>query len=102
MCDAIIRNPGVGYQPQDKIVIEPSYGAEMTPTFNEFGQLTSVKIISSGEGFQQMPTIYIESETGFNAEIIPKFCIDRVGVDQVKEPTIQDKIISVIDCVGKI
>jgi hypothetical protein len=101
MCDAIIKNPGVGYQQDDKVIIEPSYGAEITPQFNELGQLTSVKIISGGEGFQQIPTIYIESETGFNAEIVPRFCIDRVGVDQVKEPTTQDKIISVIDCVGK-
>jgi hypothetical protein len=102
MCDAIIKNPGVGYQQGDKVIIEPSYGAEITPEFNELGQLTSVKVISGGEGFQQIPTIYIESETGFNAEIVPRFCIDRVGVDQVKEPTSQDKIISVIDCVGKV
>ena len=101
MCDAVIKNPGVGYQQDDKVIIEPSYGAEITPQFNELGQLTSVKIISGGEGFQQIPTIYIESETGFNAEIVPRFCIDRVGVDQVKEITAQDKIISVIDCVGK-
>lgn len=101
MCDAIIRNPGVGYQQDDKVIIEPSYGAEITPQFNELGQLTSVKVISGGEGFQQIPTIYIESETGFNAEIVPRFCIDRVGVDQVKEPTSQDKIISVVDCVGR-
>ena len=101
MCGAIIKNPGVGYQQGDKVIIEPSYGAEITPQFNELGQLTSVKVISGGEGFQQIPTIYIESETGFNAEIVPKFCIDRVGVDQVKEPTSQDKIISVVDCVGR-
>ena len=102
MCGAIIKNPGVGYQQGDKVIIEPSYGAEITPQFNELGQLTSVKVISGGEGFQQIPTIYIESETGFNAEIVPRFCIDRVGVDQVKEPTAQDKIIAVIDCVGKV
>ena len=101
MCDVIIKNPGVGYQQDDKVIIEPSYGAEITPQFNELGQLTSVKVISGGEGFQQIPTIYIESETGFNVEIIPRFCIDRVGVDKVKEPKTQDKIISIIDCVGK-
>ena len=74
----------------------------MVPTFNELGQLISVKVVSGGEGVKENPTIYIESETGFNAEIVPRFCIDRVGVDQVKEPTAQDKIISVIDCVGKV
>ena len=102
LCDAIIRNPGVGYREGDKIIIEPSYGAEMVPTFNELGQLTSVKVVSGGEGVKENPTIYIESETGFNAEIIPRFCIDRIGVDEIREPTTQDKIISVIDCVGKV
>lgn len=101
LCDAIIKNSGVGYQDGDKIVIEPSYGAEMVPTFNELGQLTSVKVVSGGEGILENPKIYIESETGFNAEIIPRFCIDRVGTDEIREPTIQDKIITVIDCVGK-
>ena len=74
----------------------------MVPTFNELGQLTSVKVVSGGEGVKENPTIYIESETGFNAEIIPRFCIDRIGVDEIREPTTQDKIISVIDCVGKV
>ncbi len=101
LCDAIIRNPGVGYQEGDKIIIEPSYGAEMLPIFNELGQLTSVKVTSGGEGVKENPKIYIESETGFNAEIIPRFCIDRVGADEIREPTTQDKIITVIDCVGK-
>ena len=102
LCDAVIKNPGVGYKNGDKIVIEPSYGAEMIPSFNDLGQLTSVKVVSGGEGIKERPTIYIESETGFNAEIIPRFCIDRVGVDEIKNPTTQDKIISVVDCVGKI
>ena len=102
LCDTIITNPGVGYQPDDKIVIEPSYGAELEPRFNQLGQLVSVKVISGGEGIKEVPTIYIESETGFNAEIVPRFCIDRVGADEFAEPTSQDKIISVIDCVGKV
>lgn len=102
MCDAIIKNPGIAYQEGDKVIIEPSYGAEIVPRFNQFGQIISLEITSSGEGFQRVPQIYIESETGFNAEIIPRFCIDRVGVDEVAEPTSQDKIISVIDCVGKV
>ena len=102
LCDYIIANPGYNYQPDDKIVIEPSNGAEMIPTFNELGQLTNIKITSSGQGFKQIPNIYIESETGYNAKIVPRFCVDRVGEDDYKDPTIQDKIVSVIDCVGKV
>ena len=102
LCDYIIANPGYNYKPDDKIVIEPSNGAEMIPTFNELGQLTNIKITSSGQAFKQIPNIYIESETGYNAKIVPRFCVDRVGKDDYKDPTIQDKIVSVIDCVGKV
>ena len=49
-----------------------------------------------------MPTAYIESETGINAEISLRLCIDRVGDVEVEEPSVQDNIIEVIDCVGKI
>ena len=101
LCDTIITNPGVGYQPGDKIIVEPSYGVELEPTFNQLGQLVSVKVISGGEGIKEVPTIYIESETGFNAKIVPRLCIDRIGADEFAEPIAQDKIISVIDCVGK-
>ena len=71
----------------------------MIPTFNELGQLTNIKITSSGQAFKQIPNIYIESETGYNAKIVPRFCVDRVGEDDYKDPTIQDKIVNVVDCV---
>ena len=47
-----------------------------------------------------MPKVYIQSETGFNARITLKLCIDRIGEDRIKEPGLQDKLVSVIDCVG--
>jgi hypothetical protein len=44
----------------------------------------------------------MKSQSGFNAELIPKFCIDRIGENDLeREPDFQDKVISVIDCVGK-
>ena len=102
LCDYVIKNRGFGYQPTDKIIIEPSNGAEMIPQFGELGELLSIKITSSGTGFTQIPRIYIETETGYNAIITPRFCVDRVGVDDFKEPEAQDAILSVIDCVGKV
>ena len=48
-----------------------------------------------------MPRAFINSDTGLNAEIAIRMCIDRVG-DEVKELPSADKIISVIDCVGKV
>jgi len=53
-----------------------------------------------------MPEVYVRSETGFNSTLLPKFCIDRLGEDKLKEPSemerLQGKLISVIDCVGKV
>ena len=101
-CEAIINNPGFGYQDGDKVIIQPSNGAEITPRFGPFGNLLSLEVISGGEGFQEMPIAYIESETGMNAEISLRLCIDRVGDDITKEPGVEDKVISVVDCVGKV
>ena len=102
LCGLEISNAGFNYSEGDQIVIEPSKGAVAVPKFGAFGTLESVKITSQGEGFTEIPNIYIESETGYNARLIPRFCIDRVSQDKLKEPGVQDKIISVIDCVGKV
>jgi hypothetical protein len=102
LCGLEIENSGFNYSETDKIVIEPSNVAVAVPTFGAFGTLEGVKIISVGEGFKEVPNVYIESETGFNAKLIPRFCIDRVSADQLKEPGIREQIISVVDCVGKV
>ena len=102
VCEAIIKNSGFGYQPTDKIIVEPANGAELEPKFNEFGQLIAVKVISGGEGVKEIPDVYIESATGFNAKITLRFCIDRIGKDEFTEPSYQDKIISIVDCVGTV
>jgi hypothetical protein len=88
----------------DKIIISPDNGAVLEPVYGAFGSLEDVKIISSGIGFTEPPNIYIESETGYNAKILPVFCVNRVGdvpeADAVVAPG--EKIIQVIDCVGKV
>lgn len=102
LCGLEIENSGFNYLETDQIIIEPSNGAVAVPTFGSFGTLEGVRITSTGEGFKEVPRIYVASETGFNAKLIPRFCIDRVSADQLKEPGIQDQIISVVDCVGKV
>ena len=90
----------------DEIVIEPDNGAKAVPVLGEVGQVVSVKVTEPGEGFTERPTIYVRSQTGFNSILIPKLGIDRIGQDQLKEPSeverLQGKLISVIDCVGKV
>jgi len=78
-------------------------GATAVPKFDKFGRLLSIKVTAGGEGFQEIPKCYIKSNSGFGSKITPKFCIDRLGEDDLdREPSLQDKIVSVIDCVGTI
>ena len=103
LCEIIVNDAGLGYKDTDQVIIKPDYGATATPKFDNFGRLLSVKVTAGGEGFQEVPRVYIKSETGFGSEIIPKFCIDRKGADDLeREPSLQDKIITVVDCVGKV
>jgi hypothetical protein len=102
ICEVTISNPGYNYQSTDKVVIEPANGAEIVPTFGPVGNLVALNLVSGGEGFLEMPRAYIDSETGFNAEITIRLCIDRIGDDVAKEPGVQDKVVSVVDCVGKV
>ena len=97
-----IGNGGFGYKEGDEIVLEPSMGAVLEPVFSPMGVLIDVKIINGGEGFKEQPRIYIKSDTGINATLAPRFCIDRIGDDDMKQPDYQDKLVSVIDCVGTV
>ena len=96
LCDIIIDNPGFGYEPNDRVVIEPDRGAEAEIRVDKFGRITDVKVTKPGEGFKELPTIYIDSDNGYNAVLVPKLCIDKdVELDD------PEKIVQVVDCVGK-
>lgn len=100
MCEIIINQPGINYSPGDKVIIEPSNGAEAVAEFDDLGTVTSIKITDGGEGFAELPEIYIESETGFNAILSPRLCIDRIGENELDKPVTGD-LVTVVDCVGK-
>ena len=104
LCEIIIQSAGVGYTENDEIIIEPNAGARAAVKYDELGAVESIKVTAGGEGFTQMPDVYIKSETGFNAELLPVFCIDRIAKDEVKEYDVKSgkQLITVIDCVGKI
>ena len=97
LCEIIVKNRGFGYLPGDKVIIDPSNGATAEATFDNFGRVIEIKVTNGGEGFKVMPNIYIESKTGSNAQLIGKLCIDRDGI---QDPDDNDKVITVIDCVG--
>tara|TARA_R100000008_G_scaffold43785_1_gene25395 strand:- start:1492 stop:3780 length:2289 start_codon:yes stop_codon:yes gene_type:complete len=98
-----ILDPGVGYDcSKDKVVIEPSNGAELTLKCDALGSIIGVDVVNGGIGFKEDPKIYIQSDSGYNAELIPTFKVNRVGEvgeDEVIPPT---SLIQVIDCVGKV
>ena len=103
LCELIVDKSGVDYQPTDEVVIEPDMGATATPKFDKFGRLLSIKVTAGGEGFKQIPEVYIKTKTGFGSKITPKFCIDRLGENDLeREPSLQDKVLSVVDCVGAV
>jgi len=103
LCGVKIINRGGNYSPDDKILITPDNGAELSVTFNSRGMIDKVKVLKPGNGFITRPKISIQSETGFNAKIIPILCVNRVGddLDKLNAKVSQDQIIKVVDCVGK-
>ena len=100
LCEIIIQEAGVGYQTGDEVVIEPSYGATAVMEADNVGRVSKVKVTAGGEGFQEMPLIYVRSATGFNSVLSAKFCVKQVGKDEMFEPEAQDKVVTVVNCVG--
>lgn len=121
MCDVEVINPGVAYSDSDSIIISPDNGAILKPLFGPFGSLEDIQVVSTGMGFTERPDIYIQSETGYNAKIVPVFCVNRIGdvpeedlittTDSNGDPIrttgssispVGETIVHVIDCVGKV
>jgi hypothetical protein len=98
LCDVIVKKPGFGYKNTDKVIIDPDMGAEAELVVDKFGRISDVIITKPGEGFQVLPLITIESATGQKAELLAKLCIDRVRDISLVD---QEKVIQVVDCVGK-
>ena len=61
------------------------------------GSVTGVNVINGGIGFTEDPDLYIKSDTGYNAKLMPVFKVNRVDPD--KAPS--GAVVQVIDCVGK-
>lgn len=102
-----ILEPGFGYSEGDTITITPDNGALLRPVFNSSGTLDKVEVLNGGIGFTEFPDIYINSDTGYNARLVPVFDFIKVSdVEQIDEEILkavsQNKVISVVDCVGKV
>lgn len=98
----IVADGGFGYSPDDEIIITPDNGSVLEPVINDRGQITEVKVISGGCGYTDLPEIRTNSETGFNAELIPVLRTQRIDDIAPEEVPAGVEVIQVIDCVGKI
>ena len=97
--DINIVDPGFGYGPNDKVVV--GNGAELKIKIDDLGSVTGVDVINGGIGFNEDPDLYIQSDTGYNAKLMPVFKVNRVGEDIAPETVSAGAVISVVDCVGK-
>ena len=100
----VITNPGFGFKPTDTIEIVDNKGAELDFSVNERGEVTEVRVINGGLGFNDVPLIRIESETGFNFEAVAVFNfipLSEIDLNNITPPP-GARFVSVIDCVGKI
>ncbi|MFL0774334.1 MAG: hypothetical protein AB8A39_06190, partial [Prochlorococcus sp.] len=96
LVDIIPDVPGINYDcTKDRIVIEPSNGAEAIPVCGGFGQIIGVTMLTPGIGFTRWPNIRLETETGTNVKLRPVFKVRRDPIDI--DP---DKLIQVTDLVG--
>jgi len=95
LVDIVPDVPGINYDcTKDRIVIEPSNGAEAIPVCGGFGQIISTTMLTPGIGFTGWPNIRLETGTGTNAKLRPVFKVIR---DPLRDP---DKLIQVTDLVG--
>ncbi len=101
--DLAILNGGVNYSASDQIVINPNNGAKFEPIIDEFGVLREVRLIAKGCGFTDNPEIFVESQTGINALLVPVYSFTRLDseVDPIVVPP-GSPVVNVVDCVGKI
>ena len=101
-----VDDPGINYNCKgDKIVIEPSNGAQANIICDNFGRISEVEVTHPGIGFTGYPDIYIDSPTGVAFSAKPKFKIHRDPIPKVPGMPPDwdgdvDKLLQVTDLVG--
>ena len=99
-----IKNPGFNYTENDTIRIQGNNGAELDFKVNSRGEVTEVSVVNGGTGFTDVPYIFIDSPTGYNFEAVAVFKFTSLADIDLNNitPPLGAKLISVVDCVGKI
>jgi hypothetical protein len=102
MCEIYVSNPGLNYSSKDKLVVEPANGAKGELVLGPFGSIEKINMSQCGEGYTETPNIYIQTESGYNVELLPVFTVETVQDIAAVPAVAQQQLISVIDCVGKV
>ena len=105
----VIKDTGINYSFDDQIKCDPDVGASFKPEYDPYGRLVNVKILNRGICAPERPRLYIESNTGVNADIFPIMSGEYVSEEDLRNNAYnpeyaynQGKLVSVIDCVGKV
>ena len=103
MLGLFIDNPGVKYEVGDEIVISPSKGAKAKiHKVTEQGSIVSIKLTSQGEGYKEMPNVFVRSTNGSGAKLLPQLGVNRVTQDDLDDEEIESKVVNVVDSTGTI
>jgi arsenate reductase-like glutaredoxin family protein len=98
-----ILDTGIGYLPTDTVSITPDVsGLQVKVQITEIGQIVGMEVLSSGCGFNEVPEIRINSDTGAGLKVRP--VMRFVNRDQYfkEQPDFDStKLVKVIDCVLK-
>ena len=102
-----IKDSGANYGPDDEVYLEPDHGAKLELELGPFGSIQKVNVQQTGCGFRETPNVRINTRTGFNAELIPVFEVNRIGEADLEDIALASLdrdnrgIISVVDCVNQ-
>ena len=95
--DIEISNPGFGYTTGDTAkIIGGDADIELEITN---GGISGVNVLNSGMGFNSIPEVQINTNTGYNARLTP--VLSFIREDLAGDIPSGTKILSVVDCVGK-
>jgi len=100
--DVYIDDGGFGYQPGDTATVldcsgNPDASAKVEITVDQRGVITNAKVINPGANYTCIPEIIINTDTGYNARLIPVLKFTRA--EDVPPGT---QVLQVIDCVGRV
>jgi len=96
---AVISDPGFQYDcANDTIEVIPSNGAQLEYECVN-GSISAVRVVNPGSGFTELPEIRINTNTGYNARIIPVLGFRPISTAAIGAGVTS---IRVVDCVGTI